>query len=303
MAIRNVAWFGTGNIGRAALDAVAACGRFKITLLARRDLEFTPPPNLIDALRGNDAVVVFTKFAPGSTPDKIQIPLIDAAIEAGVKLFVPSEWAPDTAGGNGATETCIGPATMGPNGVLGPKRATHNYLFGRATEGLISYALVYPGIIIEAVFKTGMLQFDFEKRVARLPDGGIHSFSTTSLRTLGKAIIGLLSEYPKTKNRLLYIADGITTQLDILKVAEEVTQQRWDKVSFPITETKIAAQGRIDEGTFGFREFGEVLTVPFFSGMTIWKELDNSLLKLAESETVHPEEEARRVVTKITKCA
>lgn len=260
--------------------------------------------------------MVFTKFAPGSTPDKIQIPLIDAAIEAGVKLFVPSEWAPDTAGGNGATATSIGPATMGPNGVLGPKRATHNYLFGRATEGLISYALVYPGIIIESgeypryldnigltnlVFKTGMLQFDFEKRVARLPDGGIHSFSTTSLRTLGKAIIGLLSEYPKTKNRLLYIADGITTQLDILKVAEEVTQQRWDKVSFPITETKIAAQRRIDEGTFSFREFGEVLTVPFFSGMTIWKELDNSLLKLVESESVHPQEEARRVITKITK--
>lgn len=257
---------------------------------------------------------MFTKFAPGSTPDKIQIPLIDAAIEAGVKLFVPSEWAPDTAGGNAATATRIGPATLGPSGVLGPKRATHNYLFGRAAEGLISYALVYPGVIIEAceyctlgtwsvsfltplAIKLGLLQFDFDKRVARLPDGGTHQFSTTSLQTLGKAVIGLLSEYPKTKNRLLYIADGITTQQDIFKIVEQVTEQKWLKVSFPITETKEAAQKRIDEGAFGFREFAEVLTVPFFSGMTVWEEVDNLSLGLVEGELVDPREEVRRVIT------
>ncbi|KAH8821778.1 isoflavone reductase family protein [Xylogone sp. PMI_703] len=310
--IRNVAWYGTGNTGLPVLEAVLASGKFDVKLLLRNKtadrtrslpsnittvtIDFDQPSTLVEALRGQDAVVVFTKFAPGSELDRIQIALIDAAIKAGVKLFVPSEWAPDTAGGNAATSRRIGPNTLPPTGVIGPKRAVHNYLFTRGAEGTISYAMVFAGVILASSLKTGALRFNFKGREADLPDGGIHPFSTTSLKTLCSAVIGVLSEYPKTRNRLLYVADGVTTQRDLLAVVEGAQQQRWTRRSFPIIENKERAEERIRAGTYGFEEFVSVLMLPFFGGMTVWATPDNELLGIKEEDLVDPRDEMARLV-------
>ncbi|KAL1966264.1 hypothetical protein VTN77DRAFT_4617 [Rasamsonia byssochlamydoides] len=314
--IRNVAWFGTGKTGLPVLEAVAASGKFNIKLLIRETtadrerklppniqtvyVDFARPSTLVDALRKQDAVVVFTNFGPGSGLDKLQLPLIGAAIEAGVKLFVPSEWAPDTAGGNAATPSHIGPATVPPHGVLGAKRAVHNYLFARAAEGAISFTLLYPGVVLQSALKVGMLQLDFNQKLALLPDGGIHPFSTTSIRTLCAAVIGLLSKYPKTRNRLLYVADGVTTVRELVTVVERVTQEKWTRKAFSIAESKERAEARIREGIYGREEFMSVLQLPFFGGLTVWKKLDNSLLGISDEQLVDPRDEMARIVKQLT---
>ena len=77
----------------------------------------------------------------------VEIALINAAIEAGVKFFIPSEWAPDSAGANVLEEQWIG-RTLRPNVVIAPKRSVHNYLMARAGQGKIAYAVVFTGVII-----------------------------------------------------------------------------------------------------------------------------------------------------------
>jgi hypothetical protein len=77
----------------------------------------------------------------------VEIALINAAIEAGVKFFIPSEWAPDSAGSNVIDDPWIG-RTLRPNVVIAPKRAVHNYLMARAGQGKIAFAVVFPGVII-----------------------------------------------------------------------------------------------------------------------------------------------------------
>lgn len=145
------------------MKIVASAEHFRIKLLSRRQQsEVKSPTNvsfqqvdvnnhktLVEALLGQDALVVFTKFEPFSDLDILQLKLIDAAIEARVKLYVPSEWAPDTAGGNNATALRIGADTLPPNPVIAPKRVVHNYLFARSIEKRIDYAAIFPGYLLE----------------------------------------------------------------------------------------------------------------------------------------------------------
>jgi hypothetical protein len=68
------------------------------------------------------------------------IALINAAIDAeSVKLFIPSEWGPDT-------------TVSAENVVSAPKRAVRNYLYSRAMDpsNNLSYAFVMTGVVLEA---------------------------------------------------------------------------------------------------------------------------------------------------------
>jgi hypothetical protein len=99
----------------------------------------TAHADLVELLRDQDAVIVFTRFAPGHFLAQKSLALIDAAIEAGVKYFLPSEWAMDTAGVMGSTEGLYGP-TLPTDMVLASKRVsriTYKHFLGMfANEGI-----------------------------------------------------------------------------------------------------------------------------------------------------------------------
>lgn len=103
---------------------------------------------LVKVFTGADAVVVFSQFGPGGDLDILELALINAAIDAGVKLFVPSEWAPDTAGGNEATVMRVGPNTLPPTPAVAPKRVVHNYLLARSSEGKIDFVSLHVGNLL-----------------------------------------------------------------------------------------------------------------------------------------------------------
>jgi len=153
----------TGKLGLPLLQPFSTT-QFDITVLLRRPLstypslplpsalplfDLTQHSTLIGALSGQDAVIMVTQFASGSGLDKLQLALVDAAIEASVKFLIPSEWAPDTAGGNGATGELIGAMTPPRTPVISIKRVVHNYLMARASEGKIAFAAIHPGVILE----------------------------------------------------------------------------------------------------------------------------------------------------------
>lgn len=150
----------TGRLGLPMLHHVASSNKFNIKLLVRRDpssysdlpsnitttqISLSDAPSLTATLSNIDAVVVFTSFAPHNDLDIVQLALINASIAAGVEFFVPSEWAPDTAGGNGATLFRIGPETLPPTPGIAMKRVVHNYLLARSGEGKIRFATVHAG--------------------------------------------------------------------------------------------------------------------------------------------------------------
>lgn len=97
-----------------------------------------------------------------------------------MKFFIPSEWAPDTAGGNGATGELIGAMTLPQTLVISMKRIVHNYPMARASERKIAFAASHPGVILERCMlfshlcSTGPLTTQFWEKKGRRYDDGIY---------------------------------------------------------------------------------------------------------------------------------
>ncbi|KAH7069707.1 hypothetical protein BKA63DRAFT_606086 [Paraphoma chrysanthemicola] len=302
--IRNLAWFGTGNLGAQILKLVASAQAFNITLLVRREpasynnlpsniavkqINLEDRSSLVSALTGIDAVVVFTSMAPHNSMDGVQLELINASIKAGVKFFIPSEWAPDTAGGNGATPLRIGPDTLPPTPIIAMKRVVHNYLLARSGEGKIDFATLHTGNMLLNV--DIFASIDVQKRTAILPDGGRHPFAVTSRETLGKALVNLLLGYPENKNTFHYICDGEATMYQVVLALQEAgSQEPWDVSSFSIEERKKKADANLKNGNTSLQDFVGVLGVPFTGGLTVWKNPDNRKLGLEDPSSTKAQE-------------
>ncbi|KAL9473252.1 hypothetical protein ACSS6W_007632 [Trichoderma asperelloides] len=294
--IKKIVWYGQGaRLGSRVLLRIAALKKYDITFIGRKEpseyknvpegipivqIDLKDHGSLVKALTGADAVVVFTQFNPGGDLDIVQIALINAAIEAGVKLFVPSEWAPDTAGGNGATIARIGPNTLPPNPAVASKRVVHNYLMARSAANQIDFVSLHVGNLL--INLSAFASLDMNKRTASLGDGGHGLISVSSIETLTRGLDSLLTKYPKLKNDFFYICDGETNLQRIVKTFQEAsdTKEPWKITSFSITERKRQADENMRNGIFTNREFASVLTFPFTGGLTVWQNPDNERLGL-----------------------
>ncbi|KAL4882950.1 hypothetical protein BJY04DRAFT_185473 [Aspergillus karnatakaensis] len=97
---------GSGNVASEIIDALVATGKHEIVILTRKDVDSKKGPDgitwvkanyeetnqLTQALQGVHTVLSFVTEQESQT-SPIQRRLIDAAVQAGVKRFAPSEWA------------------------------------------------------------------------------------------------------------------------------------------------------------------------------------------------------------------
>lgn len=91
----------SGNIGKIILNSLLASSEFTITAIARKESEAVFPAGVTvvksdfsaasfeAVLKGQDAVI----SALGATAFGEQKKLVDAAVQAGVKRFIPSEFS------------------------------------------------------------------------------------------------------------------------------------------------------------------------------------------------------------------
>jgi saccharopine dehydrogenase-like NADP-dependent oxidoreductase len=96
-----------GNIGEPIFNALVASNKFELTVLTRTNSSFTLPTSadnvkvvkvdysdhnaLVEALKGHDALLI--TIGDLSTLAKNSMALIDAAVDAGVKRVLPSEYS------------------------------------------------------------------------------------------------------------------------------------------------------------------------------------------------------------------
>ena len=87
-------------------EALLKTGKHTVTAITRvesqsklpegvtsKKVDYSKPETLIDALKGQDALVITLS---GHTPKESDMQLINAAGEAGVAWILPNEWSPDT---------------------------------------------------------------------------------------------------------------------------------------------------------------------------------------------------------------
>ncbi|KAJ3531398.1 hypothetical protein NM208_g8893 [Fusarium decemcellulare] len=234
-----VAVLGKGLLGAAVLEELITAG-FNVTLLSRdpskvKDLpagvktaqvDYSSEDSVVEALRGQDVAVATFGSEAIITQDKI----IDAAIKAGVKRYIPADW--------GSVTTDPKAKTLPFNY---PVVKIQDYLKKKAEEGALEWTIFSVGAFLEYVLNLPFL-IDLRSKSVQLYDEGQHTFSSTSVHSVGKAIAGALKKPEATKNRNLLIHDIVLSQAKVLALAKKHSPPgtQW-------TETRIDAAKEFEQ--------------------------------------------------------
>ncbi|KAH7137344.1 hypothetical protein B0J13DRAFT_677376 [Dactylonectria estremocensis] len=240
-SFQNVTLLGKGLLGTAVLEQLAVNG-YTVTILSRDPSNVTDVPSgvqvaqvdysskesLVKALKGQDAVVS-TIGAAGLASQKL---IIDASIEAGVKRFIPSDF--------GSFSTDPGARDFPLVKVM---IEIQDHLKEKAAAGALEYTIFSTGAFLE-YFLASTLVLDFANHSVDLFDQGVHSFSLTSVATIGKAVANALKAPDVTKNRNLKIHEAVLTQARVLGLAKKYSPPgtQW-------TETQVDPDQALSEAT------------------------------------------------------
>lgn len=197
---------------------------FNVTIISREGSSSTFPSNhkvinvdleshdsLVNAFKGQDAVVA----SLGAPAIHLQPKIVDAAIAAGVKRFIPSEFGSNT----------LDPKVNARVPIFAPKIAAVDYL--KTKEDSISWSALINGPFFDWALKVGFLGFNAQTKTAKLIDGGVAKFSTTNLDTIGLAIAKILLNPELTKNQYVAVTSFITSQSEVLAIAEKLSGEKW----------------------------------------------------------------------------
>jgi len=235
---------GTGSLGSPVLAALIAAN-FSITLLTRdgstskpyipqgadvtiKPVDYTSSASLKAALAGNDALVITVTSSAISS----QITLIDAAIDAGVKRIIPSEFGSDTYNPNSRKLP-----------VYGDKVAVQEHLAEKAAQNPdVSYTVLMNNAFYDWGPALAGFLVDIPGRKAELYDGGDRPFSITRLGSVAKAIVGILQHPEETKNKAMYIHEAVVTQNQLISIAEKAGSGKFD--------TKVVDLAQLEQASY-----------------------------------------------------
>ena len=207
----------SGNLGPAVLKELLDAG-FDVTVLTRSktsgkfdpratvaEVDYISTASLTSALVDHQAV--FNTL--GTVALDIHLPLIDSAIAANVKRFIPSEF--------GCNTTNLRAAKLP---VYADKITVQQHLkrLAQETGSDFSYTFLFTGPFLDWGLKTGFL-LKLAGPSIEIYGGGDRKVSTTTLSGVGKAVSGILNDLNATKNQALFVREADITQNQLLKLA------------------------------------------------------------------------------------
>ncbi|KAJ9296544.1 hypothetical protein DTO271G3_5242 [Paecilomyces variotii] len=251
MAIKNVAIIGAGgNLGPSIVkNLTSSPHNYNVSVLSRQESSYKAPAgvtliktdyspeSLVSALKGQDAVVSAITTSAVLEQKKI----IDAAIAAGVKRFIPSEFGCDSSN----------PVTLQRVPPLNAKNQIREYLESKQDQ--IEWTAIYTGSFFDWGLKVGFLGCNLpEATMTIYPAQKDVLFSTSTLDFIGKAIAQTLSPSiaPKTANQRLRVRSFTTSQTQILAVLEKATGKKWTVVEADLDASVKDAEEKLSKSDF-----------------------------------------------------
>lgn len=229
---------GAGKVGKVTVEALRSAG-YNVTILARAEsiskapsgpgitvkaVDYASKQSLVDALKGAYGVVSLLNLAGLQS----QTSLADAALEAGVSRFIPSEF------GSNTLEPHVNALP-----VFAPKVKTFEHVKAlTAANPSFSYTVIMTGLLLEVGFEFPILLDIKNRKILRINDGNDY-LSTTSIPETAKAIVGVFDNFEATKNQVIYTQSARITQNQILHMAERLTGSKWS-VETSTTDEQLA---------------------------------------------------------------
>ncbi len=174
--------------------------------------------SLAKALEGQDAVISLLGL---SAIGDQQYALIDAAVKAGVKRFLPSEFGLDT-----ASEKVLE--------VVPPFRTRKDLIetlkTNQAKGSGIEWTAFVAGLFLDWGLVVGSLGIDVKGRKADIWDEGDVPFTASTLTLVARTTVKLLTDkdaYEASRNAYIYTGSVTTTQNEVLAAAEKATGEKF----------------------------------------------------------------------------
>ena len=168
-----------------------------------------------------------------------QISIIDAAIAAGVKRFMPNEFGHDTL--NKGIEARI-IKSAGRAKVL-------QYLQKVSTDMPdFEWVGVATGYTLDTGLISGNLGFDLEWHSATIHGIGTETFAASSLQRVGQVVARVISNWKEVKNQYIYAAGALTSANEILRSAEMATQREFTVGNYDVEDCIREGEARIQRG-------------------------------------------------------
>ncbi|KAK0118340.1 hypothetical protein ONS95_012630 [Cadophora gregata] len=257
MAFRSVIVAGaSGTVGAPIVAALLASGQFKVSALSRPDSKATFPEGvttkradlstqseLIEALQGQEVLIctLNDEAAP------LQAGLIEAAYDAGVKLYMPNEWASHEMNVQG---TPMEEMYEGKKAII---RLLDEKVKLAEKEGKeFSWTGLNTGIFFDWALHASFLDISLPPaHTAKIWDSGANSFSGTTLSTVGRAVLSILTTAQnETRNKLIEIESFATSQNEIVAVLEKVTGKKWTIEKTSMDDQLGIAGAHLEKGEF-----------------------------------------------------
>lgn len=210
----------TGNLGPAIVKALLDAN-FQVVALSRSgktdglpssvktvQVDYTSQSSLVDALKSNGVEAVVSNLPKHDD----QPPLIDAAIEAGVKRFLPSDFGSNISGN----------ANVRKLPVFQGKVMVQDYLNKRQDQ--IENTVIVNGVFLDWALDKGFLINKHGGPTALFDDPN-DKISSTTLADVGKAVSGVLLHPSETKNKTVYVQSTSISQNELMAIAKKVQPQ------------------------------------------------------------------------------
>ena len=167
------------------------------------EVDYSSQESLVNAIRGHEVLIACLMM---DIISQVQPNLIEAALIAGVRRYIPSEYSGITLDPGSRTLP-----------LLKPLVDQQEYIKKRAAEGRFEYTIFAPGgfphLFVEVLL-------DFSSHTAFLYDGGNKPVSMSSLDTIAMGIAAALQDSNEYKNSVVKFHDGTITQQRALEVAK-----------------------------------------------------------------------------------
>lgn len=214
--------------------------------------------------------------------------IVDAAIAAGVKRILPSDFGSDLTN----PKTAALP-------VFGYKVAVREHIEDKVRNGaMITYTYIVNGPFLDwGVAHNFIINWSDGK--PSLYDGGERPFSTTSLASVGNAVVGVLSKYEETRNRSVYIHDIALTQKKLLEIMQRIKPAtKFEPTTVPLVDVGKLAYEELANGDYSLAVMSKFLLLAVFGEGygSLLEKTDNELLGLAEKSDAEVGEILKAVI-------
>lgn len=232
MTIEKVVLVGAnGKLGPSILHALQSAS-IKVTVLVRQSSKTQYPPNittatvpdslphseLVTLLQGHDALVI--AFSGTQTSNSIK--LANAALEAGtIRRIIPADY--------GSCDSSD-PRSLDLVPLYKQKLAVRDHLIklSKESNGKLTWTSLITGHFLDYGLKSGLLNFNLTKKKATIFDGGDIKWSATTLDGIALAVVKVLQNEERTRDKLLYVQGLCATQNELLRTVQEVMDVRFE---------------------------------------------------------------------------